>query len=262
MPRFSVNLTMLFADRPFLERFEAAARSGFTAVEYMFPYEEDIPGIARTLQRLQLTQVLFNLPAGNWQSGDRGVATDPSRSEEFRRGVDRAVDAARSLRCQRLNCLVGKRMEGISEAEQWRTMVDNIRYASRQLARDNITLMVEPVNTYDIPGFFLHTSAQAVRLMDEVAAPNLRLQYDLYHMQRMEGNLTHTLTRLQDRIGHVQIADAPDRHEPGTGEIHFPYVLRHLDRLGYEGFVGLEYKPSGASDASFGWVEAMGFQRH
>ncbi len=261
MPRFSVNLTMLFADRPFLERFEAAARSGFTAVEYMFPYEEDIPGIARTLQRLQLTQVLFNLPAGNWQAGDRGIATDPSRSEEFRRGVDRAADAARSLRCQRLNCLVGKRMEGIPEAEQWRTMVDNIRYASRQLARDDITLMVEPVNTYDIPGFFLHTSAQAVRLMDEVAAPNLRLQYDLYHMQRMEGNLTHTLTRLQDRIGHVQIADAPDRHEPGTGEIHFPYVLRHLDRLGYEGFVGLEYKPSGASDASFGWVEAMGFQR-
>ncbi len=261
MLRFSVNLTMLFAERPFLERFEAAARSGFTAVEYMFPYDEDIPGIARTLQRLQLTQVLFNLPAGNWQAGDRGIATDPNRSEEFRRGVDRAVDAARSLRCQRLNCLVGKRMEGIPEAEQWRTMVDNIRYASRQLARDGITLMVEPVNTYDIPGFFLHASAQTVRLMDEVAAPNLRLQYDLYHMQRMEGNLTHTLTRLHDRIGHVQIADAPDRHEPGTGEIHFPYVLRHLDRLGYEGFVGLEYKPSGASDASFGWVEAMGFQR-
>ncbi len=261
MPRFCVNLTMLFADRPFLDRFDAAARSGFTAVEYMFPYDEDVPGIARTLQRLQLTQVLFNLPAGNWQAGDRGIATDPGRRDEFRRGVDRAVQCARTLRCQRLNCLVGKRVEGVPETDQWRTLVDNVRYASHELARDGITLMVEPVNTYDIPGFFLHTSAQAVRLLDEVAAPNLRLQYDLYHMQRMEENLTETLTRLHERIGHVQIADTPDRHEPGTGDIDFPSVLRHLDELGYEGYIGLEYKPSGTSEASFGWIEAMGFKR-
>ena len=261
MPRFCVNLTMLFADRPFLDRFDAAARSGFTAVEYMFPYDEDVLGIARTLQRLQLTQVLFNLPAGNWQAGDRGIATDPGRRDEFRRGVDRAVQSARTLRCQRLNCLVGKRVEGVPETDQWRTLVDNVRYASHELARDGITLMVEPVNTYDIPGFFLHTSAQAVRLLDEVAAPNLRLQYDLYHMQRMEGNLTQTLTRLHERIGHVQLADAPDRHEPGTGEIDFRAILRHLDDLGYEGYVGLEYKPSGTSEASFGWIEAMGFKR-
>ncbi len=261
MPRFCVNLTMLFADRPFLERFDVAARCGFTAVEYMFPYDEDVPAIARTLQRLQLTQVLFNLPAGNWQAGDRGIATDPGRRDEFRRGVDRAVQCARTLRCQRLNCLVGKRVEGVPETDQWRTLVDNVRYASHELGRDGITLMVEPVNTYDIPGFFLHTSAQAVRLLDEVAAPNLRLQYDLYHMQRMEGNLTQTLTRLHERIGHVQIADAPDRHEPGTGEIDFRSILRHLDELGYEGYVGLEYKPSGTSEASFGWIEAMGFKR-
>ncbi len=262
MPRFSVNLTMLFSDRPFLERFDAAARSGFTSVEYMFPYDEDISGIARELRRLQLTQVLFNLPAGNWQGGDRGIAAHPAHRDEFRRGVGQAIEVARMLRCQRLNCLVGKRIEGMTEPEQWRCLVDNLRYASQALDAQGITLMVEPVNTYDTPGFFLHTSAQAARLMDEVAAPNLRLQYDVYHMQRMEGNLVHTLTRLRERIGHVQIADAPDRHEPGTGEINFPYVLRQLDLLGYEGFVGLEFKPSGPSDASFGWIEAMGFHRH
>jgi len=261
MPRFSVNLTMLFADRPFLERFDAAARSGFSAVEYMFPYEEDIPEIGRTLQRLQLVQVLFNLPAGNWQAGDRGIAVDPGRRDEFRRGIDRAIDAARTLRCQRLNCLVGKRVEGIPETEQWQTLIDNIRYAARQLARERITLMLEPVNTYDIPGFFLHTSAQAVQLLDEVAAPNLRLQYDLYHMERMEGNLSQTLTRLHEQIGHVQLADVPGRHEPGTGEIDFRAILRHLDSLGYEGYVGLEYNPSGTSEASFGWIEELGFQR-
>ncbi len=261
MPRFSVNLTMLFAERPFLERFEAAARSGFTAVEYMFPYAEDIGAIEHTLQEFRLSQVLFNLPAGNWQAGDRGVAVDPNRREEFRRGVVQAVEVARTLRCPRLNCLVGKRLEGVSEADQWQCLVDNLRYASRELARAQLTLLIEPVNTYDIPGFFLQTSTQAVRILEEVAAPNLRVQYDVYHMQRMEGNLSPTLTRLLDRIGHIQIADAPDRHEPGTGEIYFPYLLRHLDRLGYDGFVGLEYKPSGSSEASFKWIEAMGFQK-
>lgn len=261
MPRFSANLTMLFTDRPFLDRFEAAARSGFAAVEYQFPYDEDIPTIARALRELKLTQVLFNLPAGNWQAGDRGVAVDPARRAEFRDGVARAVDAARTLQCPRLNCLVGKRLDGGSETDQWRYLVDNVRYAARELAQADLMLMIEPVNHYDVPGFFLNTSAQALRVIEEVAAPNVRLQYDVYHMQRMEGNLSATLARLHDRIGHIQIADAPDRHEPGTGEIHFPYLLRQIDQLGYEGFVGLEYRPSGSSEASFAWIEAMGFNR-
>jgi len=261
MPRFSANLSMLFTDRPFLERFEAAFRSGFAAVEYMHPYDEDISAIARALHQQRLSQVLFNLPSGNWQAGDRGLAVDPGRREEFRRGVAQAADVARTLRCPRLNCLVGKRLEGTSESDQWRCLVDNLRYAAREFARADLTLMVEPVNSYDVPGFFLTTSAQALRVLEDVAAPNLRLQYDIYHMQRMEGNLSATLSRLHDRIGHIQIADAPDRHEPGTGEIHFPYLLRHLDHLGYEGFVGLEYKPSGSSEGSFSWIEAMGFQR-
>jgi hydroxypyruvate isomerase len=261
MPRFAANLTMLFTDRPFLERFEAAARCGFRAVEYMFPYQEDVDGIAKSLERLGMTQVLFNLPAGDWTAGDRGIAVNPGRREEFRRGVAEAVEVARRLGCRQLNCLVGKRIESFSEDEQWRCLVDNIRYAARQLEAHNITMMVEPINTYDVPGFFLHTSSQGARLLDEVGVHNVRLQYDVYHMQRMEGNLAHTIARLRDRIGHVQIADSPDRHEPGTGEINFSYVLRHLDTLGYKGYVGLEYRPATTSEASFGWIEAMGFRR-
>lgn len=262
MLRFAANLTMLFTDHPFLDRFEAAVRCGFRAVEYMFPYQEDIDGIANALERLEMTQVLFNLPAGDWMAGDRGIAVDPGRREEFRRGVSQAVEIARRLGCRRLNCLVGKRIEGVPSDEQWQCLVDNIRHAARQLDAHQITMMIEPVNTYDVPEFFLSTSSQALRLLEEVGAPNLRLQYDVYHMQRMEGNLVHTITRLCDRLGHVQIADAPDRHEPGTGEINFPYVLRHLDKLGYEGYVGLEYKPSTTSETSFGWIEAMGFLRN
>lgn len=261
MLRFAANLTMLFTERPFLDRFEAAARNGFRAVEYMFPYQEDVDGIARALSELRLTQVLFNLPAGNWAGGDRGLAVDPGRRDAFRTGVGQAVDLARRFRCTRLNCLVGKRDEAVGEREQWRCLVDNLRFAAGELAGSGITLLVEPVNTYDIPGFFLTTSEQAIRLLDEVDAPNAALQYDVYHMQRMEGNLTQTLQQLAGRIGHVQIADAPDRHEPGTGEINFPFVLSRLDEQGYGGYVGLEYRPSGKTEESFGWIETMGWTR-
>lgn len=261
MPKFAANLTMLFNEVPFLERFEAAARAGFSAVEYMFPYQEDVDGIARALRDLKLTQALFNLPAGNWAAGDRGIAADPARREEFRAGVHQAVELARRFGCRRLNCLVGKQIEGMPANEQWACLVDNVRFAAGELDRTGITLLVEPVNTYDIPGFFLATSSRTVRLLEETGAPNARLQYDVYHMQRMEGNLVHTMRRLQQWIGHVQAADAPDRHEPGTGEINFPFVLRSLDGIGYEGYVGLEYRPSGRTEDSFGWIEAMGFRR-
>ncbi len=259
--RFAANLTMLFTELPFIDRFEAAARNGFRAVEYMFPYAEDTDAIARALTELRLRQVLFNLPAGDWAAGDRGIAVDPDRRDEFRAGVARALDLARRFSCTRLNCLVGRRNEAIEGREQWRCVVDNLRYAAGALAGDGISLLVEPVNTYDIPGFFLSTSAQTIGLLDEVAAPNARLQYDVYHMQRMEGNLTKTMQQLAGRIGHVQIADAPDRHEPGTGEINFPFVLRALDLSGYTGYVGLEYRPSGKTDQSFGWIETMGLSR-
>ncbi|HEV8353218.1 MAG TPA: hydroxypyruvate isomerase [bacterium] len=261
MPKFAANLTMLFTELPFLERFEAAAHSGFRAVEYMFPYAEDVDGIAKALTELRLTQVLFNLPAGDWAAGDRGIAVDPGRREEFRSGVSRAVDLARRFRCTRLNCLVGKRSEAIPPSEQRRCLADNLRYAAAELAGHGITLLVEPVNTYDIPGFFLTTSTETIRVLDEIDAPNARLQYDVYHMQRMEGNLTQTMTQLAGRIGHVQVADAPDRHEPGTGEINFPFVLGRLDVSGYAGYVGLEYRPFNKTDASFGWIETMGWKR-
>jgi hydroxypyruvate isomerase len=262
MPQFAANLTMLFTEYPFLERFERAARAGFSAVEYMFPYQEDTDEIARLLADLRLTQALFNLPAGNWAGGDRGIALDPARRAEFREGVARAVELARRFNCPKLNCLVGKEPPGVAEDETRAAVVENLRAAARELARHNIRLLIEPINTFDIPGFYLTTSAQAVALLDEVGEANAALQYDIYHMQRMEGNLVHTMDRLRGRIGHVQIADAPDRHEPGTGEINVPFVLGALDRLGYDGFVGLEYRPSQTTETSFGRIEAMGFRRH
>ncbi len=261
MPKFAANLTMLFNEVPFPQRFEAAARAGFSAVEYMFPYQEDIDRIARALREFNLTQALFNLPAGDWAAGDRGIAVDPARREEFRAGVQQAVDLARRFGCRKLNCLVGKRSDAIPPEEQWACVVDNVRFAAAALDRAGIMLLVEPVNTHDIPGFFLSSSARAVQLLEGAAAANARLQYDVYHMQRMEGNLVPTMRRLQRWIGHVQVADAPDRHEPGTGEINFPFVLRALDGIGYEGYVGLEYRPSGRTEDSFGWIEAMGFRR-
>lgn len=262
MPHFAANLTMLFTEYPFLERFERAARAGFSVVEYMFPYQEDTDAIARLLSDLRLTQALFNLPAGNWAGGDRGIALDPERQGEFRDGVTRAVELARRFSCPKLNCLVGKRVAGVPDQEQRATVVANLRYAAQQLAGHDLLLLVEPINTYDIPGFYLSTSAQTIDVLDEVGAPNTGLQYDVYHMQRMEGNLVYTMERLRSRIAHVQVADAPDRHEPGTGEINFPYVLSALDRSGYDGYVGLEYRPSGTTETSFGWIETMGFGRH
>ena len=261
MPKFAANLTMLFTEHPFLERFERAARAGFQAVEYMFPYEEDVDGIARALREHKLTQVLFNLPAGNWGAGERGIAVDPNRREEFREGVGQAVELARRFGCLHINCLVGKRIEAIPAEEQWVCLVENVRLAAGELGRAGITLLIEPINTYDIPGFLLSTSARTMHLLEDAGADNVRLQYDVYHMQRMEGNLVDTMRRLRASIGHVQLADAPARHEPGTGEINFPFVLRELDALGYEGYVGLEYRPSSSTDASFGWIEAMGFRR-
>jgi hydroxypyruvate isomerase len=261
MPRFSASLSFLWTDRPFLARFDAAARAGFRAVEYMFPYAEDIDATAGELRRLRLRQVLFNLPAGDWAAGDRGIAVDPARRAEFREGVRLATDVARRLACPRVNCLVGRQLEHVPIEEQWATLVDNVKHAAGLFERAGLVLLIEPVNTFDIPGFFLRTSAEAFHLQDAVGAPNLRVQFDVYHAQRMEGNLTHTLTRNIGRIGHIQVADAPDRGQPGTGEINFANLFRALDRTDYGGEVGLEYRPTGPTDASFDWIEEMGFAR-
>jgi hydroxypyruvate isomerase len=253
MPKFSANLSMLFTEHPFLERFDAAARAGFRAVEFMFPYAHPVEQIAEALSRNDLQLVLHNLPVGHWESGERGIACHPDRVDEFRSGVDDAIRYATALKAPRVNCLAGILPEGVSREEAEEVLVKNLRFAADQLGRHRIQLLVEPINTWDIPGFFLHRSAQAIALIDRVGSDNLYLQYDVYHMQRMEGELATTLQRHLRRIAHVQIADTPGRHEPGTGEINYRYLFQHLDAIGYEGWVGCEYKPRDGTEAGLAW---------
>jgi hydroxypyruvate isomerase len=257
MPRFAANLSYLFTEVPFLQRFAAARAAGFAAVEFHFPYDFAPAEIAEVAQAAGVEVVLFNLPAGDWAGGERGIACHPARRDEFRAGVARAVDYARALDCPRMNCLAGIAPAGVSDETARATLVDNLRFAAAALAEAGLTLLVEPINTRDIPGFFVNTSRQALALIAAVAAPNLRLQYDIYHAQIMEGDLARTLAEQLPRIGHVQIADNPGRHEPGSGEINSPFLFGHLDRLGYEGWIGCEYAPAIDTAASLGWLRSL-----
>lgn len=256
MPQFAANLSMLFTEVPFESRFAEAARAGFRAVEYLFPYAMAKDEIAKRLREHGLTQVLFNIPAGDWDRGERGIACDPNRTAEFRYGVDLALEYALALNCRRVNCLAGITPMNVHPLEARQTLVDNLRFAAGRLAEAGITLLVEPINTYDIPGFFLSRSAQAMDLFDEVESDNLKLQYDIYHMQRMEGELAQTMERLLPRIGHVQLADNPGRHEPGTGEINYSFLLDRLGRIGYGGWIGCEYRPKAGTVAGLGWLRS------
>ncbi len=257
MPRFAANLTMLFNELPFLERFKAAADAGFKGVEYLFPYPFAKEELAAQLEQHGLTQVLHNLPAGNWEKGERGIACHPDRVEEFREGVDRAIEYATALRCRTVNCLVGIAPAGVSEDVLRQTVVDNLGYAAAKLKAAGIRLLVEPINTYDIPGFYLNRTEQALRILDEVGSDNLFVQYDVYHAQRTEGELGATLARHLDRIGHIQVADNPGRNEPGTGEINYAWLFRHIDKLGYDGWIGCEYKPAGDTRDGLRWLEEV-----
>lgn len=259
MPRFAANLSMLFTEHPFLERFARAREAGFQAVEFLFPYEFDTAAIARELRRTGLEQVLFNLPAGDFVAGDRGMANDPRRVEEFRAGVKRGLDIAAELDAGRLNCLVGIRQHDIPDDVQLATLVDNLRYAADAAAAAGVRQVVEPLNAFDAPGYFLPTPEAGFSLVEAVAHPNLSLQYDVYHAQRMSGNLAATIAAHIGRIGHVQIADSPDRHEPGTGEINYPFVLQALDDAGYDGWVSLEYRPRVDTTSSLQWLTTMGY---
>ncbi|QGP92550.1 Hydroxypyruvate isomerase [Neomoorella glycerini] len=259
MPKFAANLTMLFTELPFLERFNAARKAGFRAVEFLFPYEYAINDIKSLLAENSLQVVLFNLPAGNWAAGERGIAADPGRKEEFRDGVRQAINWAGQLNVSRLNCLAGKVNPAFSQEEHWQALVDNVHYAAQVLAEYDLKLMVEPINHYDVPGFFLNTTRQALQLINDVNMPNVYLQYDLYHAQKEEGNLTVTLRENIQKIGHIQIADNPGRHQPGTGEINYPFLLREIDSLGYEGYVSLEYIPEPDTLSSLGWLTAYGY---
>ena len=254
MIRFSANLTMLFPDVDFLDRFERAAKAGFKAVEYMFPYPYGKDDLSERLQKYGLQQVLFNLPAGDWAAGDRGLACLPGREEEFRNGVGLAIEYAKALGCPLVNCLVGKAPAGAPEKAR-RTLIDNLRFASAALEKEQIRFLVEPLNIRDMPGFYLCGTGNALKLIAEVNHPNLWLQYDIYHMQVAEGNLMQTMQENFKRIAHIQIADNPGRNEPGTGEINFPNIFRFLDKMGYAGWIGCEYKPLGKTEDGLAWMK-------
>jgi hydroxypyruvate isomerase len=257
MPRFAANLTMLFGEKPFLDRFAAAKAAGFAGVEYLFPYEFDKADLRERLDEHGLTQVLHNLPAGNWAAGERGIAVLPDRIDEFRDGVARAIDYAKALDCRQLNCLVGIAPSDADPYELNDVLIDNLRFAADALARQKIRLLVEPINTLDIPGFFLNRTEQAAQLIADVRSSNLFIQYDIYHMQVMEGDIARSLQKHFARIAHIQLADNPGRNEPGTGEINYPFLFRHLDTLGYRGWVGCEYKPRTTTIDGLGWHAAL-----
>lgn len=257
MPKFAANLTMLFNEVPFLERFAAAKAAGFEAVEYLFPYAYDKNELAGLLKTHGLKQVLHNLPAGNWDGGERGIACHPDRVEEFRAGVDQAIAYATALGCPQVNCLAGKVPAGVTREQAHATFVANLKFAAEKLKAAGLKLLIEPINSYDIPGFFLNYTAQAAAILDEVGSDNLYIQYDLYHAQRMEGELAATAQKHLARIAHVQLADNPGRNEPGTGEMNYPFLFRHLDAIGYTGWIGCEYKPKTTTVDGLGWIKTL-----
>ena len=257
MPKFNANLTMLFNEVPFLDRFQAAAEAGFKGVEFLFPYAFDKDAIAERLDQHGLVQVLHNLPAGDWDAGERGIACHPDRVGEFRDGVGRAIEYATALGCKQLNCLAGIAPAGVDAEKVHATFVANLRFAAARLEEAGIRLLVEPINTFDIPGFHLNRTAQAIALIEEVGSPNLWLQHDVYHMQRMEGELANTIAKHLPKIAHMQIADNPGRHEPGSGEINYAWLFRFIDQLGYEGWIGCEYKPAAGTREGLGWIRAL-----
>lgn len=257
MPRFAANLSMLFTEHPFLDRFERAAKAGFEAVEFLFPYAHPAQEIKQRLDDNGLRLVLHNLPAGDWDAGERGIACHPDRMAEFRAGVARAIEYAQALGAPQLNCLAGKAPAGVSEAALRETFTSNLARAATALSSAGLKLLIEPVNTVDIPGFYLNRTAQALSILDEVGADNAFVQYDIYHAQRMEGELAATLQTYLPRIGHIQLADNPGRNEPGSGEINYPFLFAHLDRLGYDGWIGCEYKPATTTEAGLGWRQKL-----
>ena len=256
--RFCANVSILFGDAPFLERFARAAAAGFGAVEFWWPAGEDPGAVADAVAAAALQVPLFNFDAGDMPAGDRGLLADPDRVAQFRANVPVALDLARRVGCPRLNALVGLERPGATRAEQLALAAEQVRWAADEAAGHGIDVMIEPVNTTDNGPVLLHTTRQGLEFIALVDRPNVRLQYDVFHMQRMEGDLVATLTEHLPAIGHVQIADAPGRGEPGTGEINFPFVLGALDALGYDGWVGLEYRPTtSTTEQSLGWMRAL-----
>jgi hydroxypyruvate isomerase len=254
MPKFAANLTMLFTEVEFVDRFAAAAKAGFSGVEYLFPYPYPKEQLAECLRTNRLQQVLHNLPAGDWAKGERGIACLPDRVAEFQDSVGRAIDYATALSCKQVNCLAGITPPNVDAVKVRETFVSNLRFAAAKLKAAGIKLLIEPINTRDIPGFHLNRTQQAVDIIAAVGSDNLWVQYDIYHMQIMEGDLAPTMQKHKERIAHMQLADNPGRNEPGTGEINYPFLFGFIDRLGYDGWIGCEYKPKSTTLDGLGWV--------
>jgi len=254
MPQFAANLTMLYNEHGFLDRFAAAAAAGFRGVEFLFPYAFPAEQIAERLGKHRLELVLHNLPAGKWEAGERGIACHPGRVTEFQDGVGTAIAYARALGVPQLNCLAGIAPQGVAREAARATFVANLAFAAARLKAEGIRLLIEPINTFDIPGFFLSGTRQALDIIDETGADNLFVQYDIYHMQRMEGELANTIKSNLARIRHLQLADNPGRNEPGTGEINYAFLFRFIDQLGYDGWIGCEYKPATTTAAGLSWL--------
>ncbi len=255
MPRFAANLSLLFNEIDFLDRFAAARKAGFTGIEYHFPYDFNKQDLVDALQSNNLTQVLLNLPPGDWEAGERGIATMPDRADEFRQGVRQAIEYATALGCIQVNCLAGIAPKNADPEVLHSTLVNNLSYAAEQLGKKGIRLLIEPINTMDIPGFYLSGTTQALNILKAVGSDNLAIQYDIYHMQIMEGDLGRTIQNNLSSIEHLQLADNPGRNEPGTGEINYPFLFSLLDSLGYEGWIGCEYIPATTTTESLGWLE-------
>jgi 2-dehydrotetronate isomerase len=253
MPKFAANLSMMYNEVPFLDRFAQAAEDGFKAVEFLFPYEHSPQDIAAHLQAHGLAQALFNMPPGNWAAGERGVASLPGREDDFKRGVEQALPYLEALGNQRVHVMAGLIQPGQDRARHREVYLRNLAYAAQAVRELGVTVVIEPINTRDIPGFFLNTQAEAHAVCDEVGASNLKVQFDLYHCQIVEGDLAMTLRKHFAGIGHMQIAGVPERHEPDLGEIHYPYLFKLIDELGYSGYVGCEYRPRAGTRAGLGW---------
>ncbi len=256
MPRFAANLTMMFNEVPFLDRFKAASEAGFTAVEFLFPYEHSPQEVAAKAKAAGVQIVLFNMPAGDWAAGERGITGLPGREREFRDGVDKALLYAEHLGVSRLHAMAGIAPAGADPAACRATLIANLKYAAQKLAAREITLLLEAINTRDMPGFLVCTQKNAHSICEAVGAANLKMQMDLYHMQVMEGDLATSLRRYASQCGHIQIAGCPERHEPDTGEVRYEYLFRVIDEIGYPGWLGCEYRPAGKTTDGLGWYRA------
>jgi 2-dehydrotetronate isomerase len=255
MPKFAANLSMMFNELPFLERFGAAADAGFKAVEYLFPYEFPAELIAEQLEKHALKNVLFNLPPGNWAAGERGTTCLPGREEEFRAGVATAIEYAKQLNTTNIHAMAGVVPQGATRPHARAIYIANLHFAAAELAKHGMSLLIEAINTRDMPGFFLNKQAEAHNILQEVGAKNLMMQMDLYHMQVMEGDLAVKLSKYAQRCGHVQVAGVPKRNEPDTGEVSYAFLYHHLDEIGYNGWIGYEYRPAGKTLDGLGWLK-------